>query len=50
MNGTPVPVSSGVVTLFWTGSALDQLNTSGDWWTQPLTGAEGTKLSAAPAG
>jgi hypothetical protein len=49
-NGTPVPVSADVVTLFWTGSALDQLNTAGDWWTQPLTGAEGTELSAAPAG
>ena len=50
MNGTPVPVSADVVTLFWTGKALDQLNTSGDWWTQPLTGAEGTKLSGPPAG
>ena len=49
-NGTPIPVSADVVTLFWNGTALFQLNTSGDWWTQPLTGAEGTELSAAPAG
>ena len=49
-NGTVVPSSAEVVTLFWTGTALDQLNTSGDWWTQPLGGTAGTELSGAPAG
>jgi hypothetical protein len=49
-NGTVVPSSAEVVTLFWTGTALDQLNTSGDWWTQPLDGSAGTELSGAPAG
>ena len=49
-NGTAVPSSAEVVTLFWTGTALDQLNTSGDWWTQPLGGAAGTELTSAPAG
>jgi hypothetical protein len=49
-NGTIVPSSAEVVTLFWTGTALDQLNTSGDWWTQPLDGSAGTELSGAPAG
>ncbi|WP_419758723.1 carbohydrate-binding domain-containing protein [Acidisoma sp.] len=49
-NGTVVPSSAEVVTLFWTGSALDQLNTSGDWWTQPLNGTAGTELAGAPAG
>jgi hypothetical protein len=49
-NGTVVPSSAEVTTLFWTGTALDQLNTSGDWWTQPLNGSAGTELSAAPAG
>ena len=49
-NGTVVPTSAEVSALFWTGKALDQLNTSGDWWTQPLSGSAGTELSAAPAG
>jgi hypothetical protein len=49
-NGVVVASSAAVVTLFWTGTALDQLNTSGDWWTQPLDGSAGTELSAAPAG
>jgi hypothetical protein len=48
-NGTPIPVSSDVVTLFWTGTALFQLNTSGNWYTQPLTGAAGV-ATTAPAG
>ena len=49
-NGTTVPSSADVTTLFWTGTALDQLNTSGDWWTQPLNGAAGTEMASAPAG
>jgi hypothetical protein len=50
MNGTVVTSSAEVVTLFWTGTTLDQLNTSGDWWTQPLDGSAGTELSGPPAG
>jgi hypothetical protein len=46
MNGTPVPISANVVTLFWTGSALDQLNSEGQWWTQPLSGGEGVEITA----
>ena len=42
--------SSDVETLYWTGSVLDQLNTSGDWWSQPLSGGAGTELTEAPAG
>jgi hypothetical protein len=49
-NGTVVASSAQVVTLFWTGTALDQLNSKGVWWTQPLDGSAGTELSAAPAG
>jgi hypothetical protein len=49
-NGTVVPSSADVVTLFWTGTALEQLNTSGTWWTQPPSRSAGTELSGAPAG
>jgi hypothetical protein len=49
-NGIVIPSSTKVTTLFWTGSALDQLNTSGTWWTQPLNGSAGTELSGPPAG
>jgi hypothetical protein len=49
MNGTIVASSSNVVTLFWTGTALDQLNAGGDWYTQPLTGVAGVSI-ATPAG
>jgi ribosomal protein L19 len=49
-NGTVVPSSANVTTLFWTGTALDQLNSSGQWWTQPLSGSAGTELSGAPTG
>jgi uncharacterized glyoxalase superfamily protein PhnB len=49
-NGTAVASSADVTTLFWTGTALDQLNTSGNWWTQPLSGSAGTELSGAPSG
>jgi hypothetical protein len=48
-NGMAVASSSGVVTLFWTGTTLDQLNTKGDWWTQPLDGSAGV-ATTAPAG
>ena len=50
MNGTVVASSADVVTLFWTGTALDQLNTSGAWYTQPLNGTAGTELAGAPTG
>jgi hypothetical protein len=51
LNGAVVASSNGVVTLFWTGTALDQLNAVGDWWPQPLTGGPGAaKLTAPPAG
>jgi hypothetical protein len=50
MNGVVVPSSANVVTLFWSGTALDQLNKSGTWWTQPLTGVAGTELATAPTG
>ena len=49
-NGVVVPSSAAVVTLFWTGTALEQLNASADWWTQPLDGSAGTELGSAPAG
>lgn len=48
-NGTVIASSSGVVSLFWTGTALDQLNNLGAWWTQPLTGGAGV-ATTAPAG
>ena len=48
-NGVVVPSSSGVVALYWTGTQLDQLNTYGKWWTQPLDGSAGVSI-AAPAG
>jgi hypothetical protein len=50
INGKVVTSSADVVTLFWDGSALEQLNGGGDWWTQPLDGSGGTALTAAPAG
>jgi hypothetical protein len=42
--------SANVVTLLWDGTNLNQLNGSGDWWTQPLQGGAGIKLAAPPAG
>jgi hypothetical protein len=48
-NGTVIP-SAEVVTLYWSGTALEQLNTYGQWWTQPLNGSYGTEQSGAPAG
>ena len=44
-----VPSSAQVVTLYWTGSAFDQLNSSGSWYTQPLDGSAGV-ATTAPAG
>jgi hypothetical protein len=41
VNGTAEPSSADVVTMFWTGTGLLQLNTAGQWWTQPLTGGPG---------
>ena len=42
--------SADVDQLYWDGADLDQLNGSGDWWTQPLAGGAGTKLTAPPKG
>lgn len=48
-NGTAEASSANVVTAFWTGSALLQLNSAGEWWTQPLQGGAGV-ATTAPAG
>jgi hypothetical protein len=48
-NGTVEKTSANVVTLFWTGTALDQLNSGGQWWSQPLSGGGGVSITA-PAG
>jgi hypothetical protein len=50
VNGTAVASSSAVVTLFWTGTALDQLNSGGQWYTQPLDSSTGSGPNAAPSG
>ncbi len=49
-NGTVVTSSAGVVTLFWTGTALYQLNSAGSWYSQPLDGSAGTLQAGAPTG
>jgi hypothetical protein len=49
-NGVVVSSSAGVVTLFWTGTQLDQLNSAGVWWTQPLDGSAGVELIMPPIG
>jgi hypothetical protein len=49
VNGTLVSSSAGVVTLFWTGTGFDQLNTAGNWYTQPLDATVGT-ATTTPTG
>jgi hypothetical protein len=48
-DGTVISSSANVVTLFWTGSVLDQLNTLGAWYTQPTDGTTGV-ATTAPTG
>jgi hypothetical protein len=49
MNSTVVSSSANVVTLYWTGSAIYQLNSTGSWYTQPLNGSAGT-ATTQPSG
>jgi hypothetical protein len=44
-----VPSSANVEKLWWTGTELLQLNSAGQWWTQPLDGSAGTSTTA-PSG
>jgi hypothetical protein len=50
LNGAVVTSSWDVTTLFWTGTALYQLNTSGNWYEQPLSNTNGTPITGAPPG
>jgi hypothetical protein len=48
-TATAVPSSANVVWLLWDGKGLSQLNSKGQWWTQPLDGSAGVSISV-PAG
>ena len=48
INGTIDATSNNVVELYWTGSALYQLNSGGGFYTEPLTGGPGVYAPTDP--